>query len=205
MLSGIECNTGTSICSSHSTTAVSLGFSPCTCSVSCPSNFACPTADGTEIPTELLAGPYSGGFSGACGAEEPECGTLNLAEPDSWEAYRALLEDGRYTITEKGSVNSEACESSLPYSVRRRCNQDLAAVNAILRRSAQIRGEAIEKEDGSLVARMTLDDDSGNLLTIELLCPSKAQADRLIAGFKARPERVYNEVLELLSAKDEEE
>lgn len=54
------------------------------------------TADGTEIPTELLAGPYSGGFSGACGAEEPECGTLNLAEPDSWEAYRALLEDGRY-------------------------------------------------------------------------------------------------------------
>ena len=120
------------------------------------------------------------------------------------ESGHLLLEDGRYTITEKGSVNSEACESSLPYSVRRRCNQDLAAVNAILRRSAQIRGEAIEKEDGSLVARMTLDDDSGNLLTIELLCPSKAQADRLIAGFKARPERVYNEVLELLSAKEEE-
>ena len=51
---------------------------------------------------------------------------------------------------------------------------------------------------------MTLDDDGGNLLTIELLCPSRSQADRLIAGFKARPERVYNEVLEILSAEAEE-
>ena len=115
------------------------------------------------------------------------------------------LEAGEYTITEKGQVNSQACESSLPYSVRRRCNQDLAAVNAALRRNAQIRGEARDNGDGSVTARMTLDDDGGNLLTLELLCPSREQADRLIAGFKARPERVYNEVLELLTGKDEEE
>ncbi len=115
------------------------------------------------------------------------------------------LSEGHYTITEKGRVNSAACESSLPYSVRRRCNQDLAGVNAVLRRNAQIRGESRVKEDGSVVARMTLDDDGGNLLTIELLCPSQAQADRLIAGFKSKPERVYNEVLEALTSGEEEE
>lgn len=105
-----------------------------------------------------------------------------------------------YLITEKGRTNSAACESSLPYSVRRRCAQDLAPVNAALRRNAQVRGEKLYKEDGSITVRMTLDDDGGNLLTIELLCPTEEQADRLIAGFRAKPEQVYNDVLEALSA-----
>lgn len=104
-----------------------------------------------------------------------------------------------YLITDKGRSNSAACESSLPYSVRRRCAQDLAPVNAALRRNAQIRGEKRHNEDGSVTARMTLDDDSGNLLTIELLCPTEEQADRLISGFREKPEQVYNEVLEVLS------
>ena len=110
-----------------------------------------------------------------------------------------------YTITEKGRVNSLACESSLAPSVRRRCDRDLAAVNARLRRNAQIRGESRQQADGSVVARMTLDDDGGNLLTLELLCPSQEQADRLIAGFKARPEQVYNQVLGALLSPGEEE
>lgn len=110
-----------------------------------------------------------------------------------------------YLITEKGRAASAACESSLPYSVRRRCAQDLAPVNATLRRNAQIRGEKIPHGDGMITARMTLDDDGGNLLTIELLCPSEEQADRLIAGFRAKPEQVYNEVLEALSNSEEDE
>lgn len=113
--------------------------------------------------------------------------------------------DEGYVITEKGRTNSAACESSLPYSVRRRCAQDLAPVNAALRRNAQVRGEKRVNSDGSVTARMTLDDDGGNLLTLELLCPSEAQADRLIAGFRDKPERVYNDILEALSQGGEEE
>ncbi len=131
---------------------------------------------------------------------------------DFAEAVAELVESGHlaageegYSITEKGRTNSAACESSLPYSVRRRSSQDLAAVNAVLRRNAQIRGETRVNGDGSTVARMTLDDDGGNLLTIELLCPSEAQAARLIEGFKARPERVYNEVLEALTGQEDGE
>ncbi len=116
-----------------------------------------------------------------------------------------LLEGDMYTITEKGRVNSLACESSLAPSVRRRCDRDLAAVNARLRRNAQIRGESRQQADGSVVARMTLDDDGGNLLTLELLCPSQEQADRLIAGFKARPEPVYDQELGALLSPGEEE
>lgn len=123
------------------------------------------------------------------------------------EATAELVSSGHLTeteegflITEKGRTNSAACESSLPYSVRRRCAQDLAPVNAALRRNAQVRGEKLVRQDGTLTARMTLDDDSGNLLTLEVLCPSEEQADRLIAGFRSKPEQVYNDLLEALTA-----
>lgn len=116
-----------------------------------------------------------------------------------------LVEESEgYTITEKGRINSAACEGSLPYSVCQRCDRDLIPINAALRRAAQIRGEKRANRDGSVVARLSLDDDGGNLLTIELLCPSADQADRLIAGFKARPEEVYRKVLEALTAPGKE-
>lgn len=52
--------------------------------------------DGTEVETTLYAGPYAGSFSSAYGAEDPDHDTLNLAGLNSWEEYRALLEDGAY-------------------------------------------------------------------------------------------------------------
>lgn len=115
------------------------------------------------------------------------------------------LSDAGYAITEKGRAASADTETSLPYSVRRRCGQDLAPINAALRRNAQIKGEKRWNADGFVTARLTLDDDGGNLLTIELLCPSEEQADRMIESFRARPEQVYNDVLEALAAPSEAE
>lgn len=114
------------------------------------------------------------------------------------ETGHLLLEDELYSITEKGRLNGGACESSLPYSVKRKCNGNLAKVNGVLRRNAQVRAEILPRPDGSLTVRMTLDDEGGNLMTIELLCVNQDQADRLTEGFKAKPERVYNEVLDAL-------
>ena len=118
------------------------------------------------------------------------------------ESGHLTLRDDHYSITDKGRSNSAACESSLPYSVRHKCNQNLARVNTALRRNAQVRGEQRRNDDGSVVARMTLDDDGGNLMTIELLCPSTEQAGRLITAFRAKPERVYNEVLSAILDQD---
>lgn len=131
---------------------------------------------------------------------------------DFAEATAELVESGHlavenegYVITEKGKLNSEACESSLPYSVRRRCDEALAPINAALRRAAQVRGEKITKADGSVTAQMTLDDENGNLMTLELLCPDEAQADRLLDGFRTRPEQVFNAVLAALTADGDKE
>lgn len=54
------------------------------------------TLDGAELDTRLRAGPYSGAFQGAIGAENQETGSINLKSFNSWEGYRALLDDGRY-------------------------------------------------------------------------------------------------------------
>ena len=60
-----------------------------------------------------------------------------------------LGEDQRYTITDKGRRNGAICESSLAFSVRQRCEANLARINAVLRRDAQIRTETLPREDGS--------------------------------------------------------
>ena len=130
---------------------------------------------------------------------------------DFTESTAELVESGHveltgegYLITEKGRANSAACESSLAYSVRSRCDSDLASVNAALRRKAQVRGEVRHTPEGTVIAHMALDDEGGNLLTLELLCPSEEQAGKLIAGFQAGPERLYHRILTQLTEHSEE-
>ena len=90
-----------------------------------------------------------------------------------------------YSITEKGRENGAACESSLPYSVKRNCSAQLVKLNGILRRNAQVRAETEPRPEGGYSARMFLDDDGGNLFTLELFCGSQEQANRLAESFKA--------------------
>lgn len=54
------------------------------------------SVDGTELESSLSIGPYSGGFRGAAGAGEASTQLLNLDDLNSWEEYKALLEDGSY-------------------------------------------------------------------------------------------------------------
>lgn len=46
--------------------------------------------------------------------------------------------------------------------------------------------------------KMELDDDKGNLFTLELFCGTREQAQRMAKGFKEEPERVYNDVITAL-------
>ena len=116
------------------------------------------------------------------------------------ESGHATLTDGSYAITDKGRKNGAVCESSLPYSVRTKCSRRLSKVNAALRRDAQVRSEILPRADGTCTLRLSLDDEEGNILTLELLSPSQAQSERLAEGFKARPEQIYNGVLDVLLA-----
>lgn len=109
-----------------------------------------------------------------------------------------LLEEDRYSVTDKGRKNGAICESSLPYSIRVKCDKSVAKVNGRLRRDAQVRSERIPRSDGTFTLLLALDDEHGNLLTIEMLAASEQQCDRLADQFKAHPEQVYNGVLDVL-------
>ena len=68
------------------------------------------------------------------------------------ESGHLTLEDGLYSITEKGRENGAACESSLPYSVKRNCSAQLVKLNGILRRNAQVRAETEPRPEGGYSA-----------------------------------------------------
>ena len=111
--------------------------------------------------------------------------------------------DERYSITEKGRHNCRICEETLPFSVRRRCDENLLSVNDQLRRESQVRGCVLPREDGTFTVSLSLDDDAGSLLKLELLSPSEEQANQLVSRFKLHPEQVYNSIVgTLLTAPD---
>ena len=62
----------------------------------------------------------------------------------------------------------------------------------------------LSKRGGGVALQLFLDDETGNLLTLEMFCGSQEQADRLARNFKAEPERIYNEVLSALLSSGED-
>ena len=114
------------------------------------------------------------------------------------QSEHVVQENGRYAATDKGRRNGADCESSLSPVIRRKCDQRLIPLNAELRRHAQVRSSVEEQADGSFTLRLSLDDDSGNLLTLSLAAPTRGQSEQMAAAFQAHPEQVYHSVLNAL-------
>ena len=108
------------------------------------------------------------------------------------------LDDHKYAITDKGRKNGAICESSLPYSIRVKCEKSVSRLNGRLRREAQVRTELAPRPDGFFTLRLSLDDEHGNLLTLELLTASEYQSKRLSEQFRAHPDQIYNGILDVL-------
>ena len=112
-------------------------------------------------------------------------------------------EDEKYIITEKGRQTLSLTEDSIAYTVRQRAENAVARFNRQLRRSSFIKTQVIPRESGDFSVIMSLDDDMGNLMTLELLAPDQRQALRLSRQFEQKAEDVYN--LTMMSLLDSEE
>ena len=64
--------------------------------------------------------------------------------------HLTLSEEGLYGITDKGLRNSAICESSLPYSVRLRCDRNLEVWNRKLRRRNQVKANWEQRRNGKV-------------------------------------------------------
>ncbi len=119
--------------------------------------------------------------------------------------HLTLSGDGLYTITDKGLRNSQICESSLPYSVRLRCDKNLASCNRKLRRKSQVRASYEKRENGTYTVALSLDDDMGSVLDLQLAIPREDMAAMLAERFQKNPERLYSEIMRVLMSSEPED
>ena len=131
--------------------------------------------------------------------------SLTQAVEHMVETGQLTREDDRYSITEKGRRNSQVCESSLPYSVRMHCDENLVKVNDLLRQEAQIQYSIRGNEDGTHTLFLHLDDVGTPLLQLELMIPDKDEADRMGKAFKRDPAGVYHDLCKLLYERTQKE
>ncbi|MDD3346322.1 DUF4364 family protein [Oscillibacter sp.] len=119
--------------------------------------------------------------------------------------HLTLSEDGLYAVTEKGVRNSQICESSLPYSVRLRCDKNLSIWNRKLRRKSQVRSITEKRPNGTYTVRFNLDDDMGSVMDLRLMVVREDMAKVLSERFRKSPEKLYSKIMDLLLSDDEDE
>ena len=113
------------------------------------------------------------------------------------------VDEERYQITEKGRADGAITEDSIAYTVKQRAENAVARFNRQLRRSSFVKSQIIPRENGDFSVIMALDDEMGNLMTLELLAPNQRQAVRLGRLFEKKAELIYN--LTMTELLDEEE
>ena len=125
--------------------------------------------------------------------------SLTQAVTHMVETGQLEQEGDRYAITDKGRRNSEICESSLPYSVRMHCDENLVKVNEVLRREAQIRTAIQDNADGTCTLQLCLDDVGTPMLRLELLTAHRTQAAKMADRFRQDPAALYRNITRMLS------
>ena len=116
------------------------------------------------------------------------------------------VENEQYEITDKGRADGSLTEDSIAYSVKQKADNAVARFNRQIRRSSFVKTQIIPREGGDFSVIMALDDEMGNLMTLELLAPNQRQAIRLGKLFEKKAEAVYNLTMaELLDEEEETE
>ena len=113
------------------------------------------------------------------------------------------VEEERFEITEKGRQDGTLMEDDIAYTVKRKAENAVAQFNRQLRRSSFVKTQMIARENGEFSVVMSLDDETGNLMTLELVAPNQRQALRLSRLFEKKAENVYN--LTMMELLDDEE
>ena len=132
----------------------------------------------------------------------PQADCCYFGAPDA----AALAADTLYVgfWTDKGKADGSLTEDSIAYTVKCRADNAVNRFNRQIRRSSFVKTQIIPREGGDYSVVMALDDEMGNLMTLELLAPNQRQAVRLGKLFEKKAEAVYNLTMaELLDDEDE--
>ena len=112
--------------------------------------------------------------------------------------------DDRYEITDKGREDGAITEDSIAFTVKRRAEDAISRFNRQLRRSSYVKTQILPRDSGDYSVVMSLDDEQGNLMTLELSAPDSRQAVRLSKLFEQKAEDVYKMTMTVLLDDEEE-
>lgn len=113
------------------------------------------------------------------------------------------VENEKYEITEKGKQDGALTQDSIAFTVKQRAENAVSKYNRQLRRSSFVKTQVIPRDTGDYSVIMGLDDEMGNLMTLELQAPDQRQAVRLGKLFENKAETIYSLVMtELLDEED---
>ena len=108
------------------------------------------------------------------------------------------LDAERYEITDKGRETANLTEDSIAFTVKQRAENAVARFNRQIRRSSFVKTQVIPREGGEYSVLLSLDDETSNLMTLELMAPDQRQAVRLSRLFEKKAEDVYNLTMTVL-------
>ncbi len=115
------------------------------------------------------------------------------------------VEEEKYQITDKGREHGELTADSIAFTVKQLAENAVARFNRQIRRSSFVKTQVVSRESGDSSVIMSLDDELGNLMTLELVAPDQRQAVRLSRLFEKKAEMVYSLIMsELLDESDDE-
>ncbi len=129
------------------------------------------------------------------------------AVPEMAESGHLKLVDGeKYEITDKGRDAGSLTEDSIAFTVKQRAENAVTRFNRQVRRSSFVKTQVIPRQGGDFSVVMALNDEMGNLMTLDLMAPDQRQAVRLSKLFEKKAEDVYSLIMaELLDDEDSEE
>ena len=114
------------------------------------------------------------------------------------------VDEERYEITEKGKADGALTADSIAFTVKQRAENAVERFNRQLRRNSFVKTQVMPRPGGDYSVVMSLDDEMGNLMTLELAAPNQRQAVRLGRLFEMKAENIYNlTMMELLDGEDE--
>ena len=114
------------------------------------------------------------------------------------------MEADKFEITPKGKETAALTEDSIAFTVKQKAENAISRYNRQIRRRSFVKTQLVCRDSGDYSVIMSLDDETGNLMTLELLAPNQRQAVRLGKLFEKKAEELYNLTMtELLDDEDE--
>ncbi len=108
----------------------------------------------------------------------------------------------RYAITEKGREQGEVTADSVAYTVKIKAMAAIDEFNKRKKHTNCVKTSVVGTEGSDLAVKMTLDNGTGKMMTLELTAPNQRQAEQLQLRLQQKGEQLYRMIMDELLAKE---